>query len=384
MSAATATARRLLERTGEHPVISLFFDFDPGQFGTPPARATQLSSLLDEAHRASRSDASLGHDDRKAVDADLSRLESYMESDDLGLSGAKTLAVFCSAGHDLFESVALWRPVSARVVIARYPYVEPLVAGEDGERWCVTLVSRRTGRIFEGEAPRLSSAESIADHVPGRHHGGGWSQANYQRSIDTEADQHLRHVATELYRRWQKQPFTRLALGGPEQDVDRFAELIHNDLRRVLLAARLALDVEAAGVTEVESAVVGLIARESELRRCEALVKLEERSAVGGTAALGLEATLAALGERRAETLVLWRNFEARGARCHQCGLLYPEGTSTCPADGSQLEPVADLREAAVEAAVLQDADVVVTGEGSETPPPVLVRAQGIGALLRF
>jgi hypothetical protein len=30
MSQAPATARGLLERTGEHPVISVYFDLDPG------------------------------------------------------------------------------------------------------------------------------------------------------------------------------------------------------------------------------------------------------------------------------------------------------------------------------------------------------------------
>jgi peptide chain release factor subunit 1 len=384
MSAGAATARRLLERTGEHPVVSLFFDLDPDQFGTAPARATQLSSLLDEAHRATRSDESLGHDDRKAVEKDLSRLEGYLQSGDAPLSGARALAVFCSGRQDLFEAVPLPRPASPRVVIARRPYVEPLVAGDDRDRWCVTLVSRRTGRLFEGESLRLSSSESIADRVPGRHHKGGWSQANYQRSIDTEAEQHLRHVAGELYRQWQSRPFSKLVLGGPDQDIDRFAELLHNDLRRILFGARLSLDVDTASVAEVQSAVAELVEDERAAARRAAVAELEERTAGGGAAVLGLEATLTALAERRVETLVLHRNLEAAGGRCPQCGLLYPEGTTECGADGTRLDPVADLREAAVEAAVLQNAGIEVIGEGSETPPPVLVRGEGIGALLRF
>jgi hypothetical protein len=39
-----------------------------------------------------------------------------------------------------------------------------------------------------------------------------------------------------------------------------------------------------------------------------------------------------------------------------------------------------DLREAAVEAALLQDAEVIVASE----PSPELRRGKGIGALLRF
>jgi peptide subunit release factor 1 (eRF1) len=84
------------------------------------------------------------------------------------------------------------------------------------------------------------------------------------------------------------------------------------------------------------------------------------------------------------ETLLLALNFTASGGRCPTCGLLYAEESGACPADGGRLERVADLREAAVESAVLQDAEVVVAGEGSDPPPDVLRTGGGIGALLRF
>jgi peptide chain release factor subunit 1 len=382
VTAAGDTARRLLERADGRPVVSLIFDLDPEEFATAPARASQLRSLLDEALRTSRDDASLGHDDRKAVEEDLGRLETYMESGDAPISGARGLAVYVSG--DAVEAVPLSHPTPGRIVIARSPYVEPLVAGEHRERWCVALVDRRHGRIFEGEAPDLSPGPDITDHVRGRHKQGGPSQANYERSVEHDADEHLRRVAEEVYRHWQSRPFARLVLGGPAIDVDRFAELLHNDLRPVLADARLALDVEVAGVADVRTAVDKLLQDEEGAERAEVLAQLEERLAAGGRAALGLEPVLAALGERRVERLVLSHNFQARGTRCPGCGLLYPEGTTACPADGGALDPVADLREAAVEAAVLQDAAVTVVGEGSDPPPPILLRGGGVGALLRF
>lgn len=382
MRAAPHTARRLLERADDHPVVSLFFDLDPERFATGPARASQLKSLLDAAWRTSRADTTLGHDDRKAVAADLGRLEAYMESGQAPISGARALAVFLSG--DLLEAVPLSHPVPGRIVIARQPYVEPLVVGERRERWCVTLVDRRRGRIFEGDAADLSDGTEIADQVRGKHKQGGPSQANYQRSIEHDADQHLRNVAEELYRHWRRRPFTRLVLGGPVEDVDRFGQVLHNDLRRVLTDVRLPLDVEIASVADVRAATERLVESEEAAQRAEALAQLEERVAAGGAAALGLEPTLTALNERRVELLVLDHNLEARGARCPSCRLLYPERTATCPADGTRVEPVADLREAAVEAAVLQDAGVAVIGEGSDPPPPVLLRGEGLGALLRF
>lgn len=379
-----ALARRLLEQTGQHPVVSLFFDLDPDQFATAPARATQLRSLLDEADRATRSDMSLDHDERKAVAEDLKRLEDYLQSDDAPISGARALAVFCSGRDGLFEAVGLSRPAPPRVVIARTPYVEPIVAGEGAEQWCVTLVSRRTGRIFAGEAPRVSERERRDDDTHGQHSQGGWSQARYERSYEGETDEHLRDLAGELYRLWQRDRFDRLFLGGPEEILNRFIDALHNDLRPALADARIHVDVETAGPADVQEATRALLSEDRAGAQTKALDELETRLAAGGNAATGIAATLDALNQRRVETLLLELNFGAGGGRCPSCGLLYGAGVESCPVDGSTPEPVADLREAAVEAAVLQDADVVVIGEGSEVPPPILIRSEGMAGLLRF
>jgi peptide subunit release factor 1 (eRF1) len=89
---------------------------------------------------------------------------------------------------------------------------------------------------------------------------------------------------------------------------------------------------------------------------------------------------LEALAEHRVQTLVISWGFAAAGGRCPQCGLLSSSGEGTCPADGMPLVAVADLREAAVEQAVLQDAEVLVL----QDPPPGREPSGGIGALLRF
>lgn len=383
MSDSVAIARRMLERTGGHPVVSLFLDLDPAEFATAPARASQVRSLLDEAGRSVDQEA-LPHDDRVALRADLEQLDAYLQSDDLPVSGAGALAVFRSSQDDLFETVVLPDALAPRAVVASTPFIEPLVAGVAAGRWCVTLISRRHGAIFAGEVQEVGEQEQVTDDVRGRSHGGGLSQANYQRGADDEAEHHLRHVAQELHRRWQADPFDALILGGSEIDTDQFREVIHNDLRPLLSDDRLGLEPETATIAEVRAAVVPLLSQAGAAARARALAELNERVDRGERAAVGIEDTLAALAQRRVEQLVLAVGFAAEGGRCPSCGLLYAAGTDTCPVDGSALEPVADLREAAVEAAVLQDGGVVVVGEGSEIPPPVLVRGGGIGALLRF
>ncbi len=384
MTDTLASARRMLERTGGHAVVSVFFDLDPAQFATPPARSTQARSLIDEAERAGASYEPLDHEDRAVLRKDLERLGDYLQSDELPVSGARSLAVFVSGRDDLFETVTLSEPVPAQARIARTPYVEPLVTGPAPGRWCVALISRRTAKILAGELAQVDEQERVADDVRGQSRRGGWSQANYERSAENEAEQHLRHVAAELYHLWQRDPFAHLVLGGPETDVDRFEELLHNDLRPALAPARLGLDAETTSVAEVQAALLPL-RRETRAADADAAVAaLGSRLDSGGAAVAGLADTLPALAERRVENLVLGLNFAAGGSRCPSCGLLYAQRSGSCPVDATPLEPVADLREAAIEAAVLQDAAVTVVGDGSDPPPPVLRRHGGIGALLRF
>jgi peptide subunit release factor 1 (eRF1) len=379
---AVSTAREMLAHTGEHPVVSVFLDLDPSEFATAPARASQVRSLLDGASGGGHQD--LPHEDRSALTADLRRLEDYLGSDELPVSGARGLAVFCSSRDDLFETVALDHPVPPRVVIAPTPYVEPLVAGADGGRLAVVLISRRAGRILTGDAQQLREIEEIDDNVHGQHRKGGWSQANYQRSADNEAEQHLRNVAQELYRSWQREPFSRLILGGPGEDVARFREDLHKDLRPALMDEQLDVDVETAGLSDVRDALVPVLDRARDTVREAVLGELENRLSAEERASRGVDDTLSALNEQRVETLLLAHNFAAQGARCPRCGLLYPDGTSACPVDGDATAKLPDLREAAVEAAILQDAAVLVMGEGADPPPAALQRGGGIAALLRF
>ena len=93
---------------------------------------------------------------------------------------------------------------------------------------------------------------------------------------------------------------------------------------------------------------------------------------------IGVEDTLEALNERRVQTLLLSGEFDGRGCRCPSCGMLLAEGGRRCPADGTETEPVDHLREAVVESAIGQDAEVMVVRHHEGEP------RQGIAAILRF
>ena len=359
--------------------MSLYLDLDPERFATPPARASQIRSLIDEAARNVDSSEQLDHAERVAVRSDLRRVDDYLSSREPPFQGARALAVFCCSRDGLFEVLQLPRPTEARVMIETTPYVEPLVAGISQRLWAVLLISRRTARLLTGSATSLRERQRFDDFVHGQHESGGYSQSNYERSLEKDADDHLRRAADLLDRYWRNERYDRLGLGGPQEIVARLEGMLSEEVRERLAPGRVDVDVATATETQVRLAVSRLAGDDEKHFERETLDRLAAGIGRGGRAAGGPPDTLEALNERRVGMLLLEPGFDARGGRCPSCGLLVLDGTSRCAVDGTELEPVEHLREAAVEAAIAQDADVMLINHYPDLGP-----FQGIGALLRF
>jgi peptide subunit release factor 1 (eRF1) len=368
--------RRLAEIRLDRPVVlSLYLDLDPTEFATPPARATAVRSLLDEADRQVRDRRDLPHEERRDLRASLERASAVLEGD-LPTEGAQALAIFAAESAELFEVLKLPRPVPSRVAIRRSPLVAPLARLARRERWCVALVNRRDARIFRGSPDGLREIEKIHDLVFGQHDQGGWSQARYQRGIEKEKDDHLKHTVEALMKHFKRRPFERLIVGGPREVVADFESKLHGYLAE-RLAGRIDVDVEHSTREEVLEAVQPRFEELEEEREAEALERLGE----AGRAAIGLETVLRALNERRVDTLVADERYSAEGTCCPSCGWLGPAGERSCPVDETELEALDDLTEAAVELTIQQSAEILAVRRRTDE---LAERAGGIAALLRF
>jgi peptide subunit release factor 1 (eRF1) len=381
--AATSTTggrlRRLSELRPERGrVLTAYIDLDPSQFGTAPARASQITSVCDAAERVAETLDDLAHDEAVALREDIRRLRDQFDPQTMGSGGIKGFAVFACGPADLFEVIPLPHPIESRVVIDRSPFVEPLARQDDGDRWCVVLVSRRDGRVFHGGRHRLEQLGNVFDDTHGQHNEGGWSQRRYEESVENEKRDHLDHVADELLVLLRRRPFDQLLIAGPEPIDKEFQQRLHPYLAE-RFAGTIAVDVETATADDVRAAAAPVFEQHRQAKLRDALDRLRAGlNTDGGRAVAGLEDTLAALTEQRVEVLLLATGTRARGYHDPETGMLtaHPGASPT----GGELEEREDILEAAVEKAIAQSAEVLVLDPEAQDLGP----HGGIAAVLRF
>ena len=288
--------------------------------------------------------------------------------------------MFSCTADELFEAVKLSRPVTAQVVIEPTPFVAPMITAVERRWWLVALVDRRSARVLSGSGDGLEERARVEDAVRGKSEGGGWSQSNYERSVEADVDAHLKRVAEIVDRRWREERFDRVAIGGQQETVSRFEKLLADDVRRHLASGRVERrPLERDRPSDPRGR------REARLRGARSAPSARSSNA-SRTRSGRVDAPPPAPRTRSmpstsdgSETLLLEPGFDLPGKRCPNCELLLLQTADACPADGSALEEVDHLREAVVESALTQDANVLVVRSYPDLGPH-----RGIAAMLRF
>jgi peptide chain release factor subunit 1 len=372
------TLRTLSEVEADEPVVvSLFLDLDPSQFATPAARSSQVTSLLSDLDALLRA-PDLSDDAGKELQTDRERIERLLRGDDLDVGEAMALAIFSSAALDVFEVVKLPAQVDAAVHVDQRPILEPIMGLEDEGAWCVLLVTRDSGRLFRGGPTGIREIRDVQSDVKNQHSAGGWSQARFERSVEQEVEWHLERVTDLVFRHFKRRPFDHLIIGANNESLRPALE----DETHAYLTERIRgwvdIDEKLASEAEVFEAVRSVMDAHLERSEQELMERYEAERATDGRAVDGLEPVLAALVERRLETLFVVEGATAAGTKCVTCGWLGPAAPQTCPVDETTLDAVENVVEPAIQAAIQQSATVhVLKQEDPPIPPPM-------AALLRY
>jgi peptide subunit release factor 1 (eRF1) len=339
--------RRLGALRPEVPVLSLYLDLNPTDFGTQRARQSAFTSLLDEAHKRVE-EYDTDHDCRVSLRADVERASAFF--DEYQPRGGRGVAIFAASAADLFEPHTLPRAPHTQVVIDDSPYVTPLVEAADTRDWLIVLVDSRHARFLHGNTDHIEEFEQSTDDIAGQHERSG--PTDHQRWVEHEVDAHLKNVAHELDKHLRSGTFDGVLVGGPPEIAPRLQDTMSNPAREKL-AGRFEVEVPYAHPDDVRHAAMPCFEDDERRHEREVLDRLAERLGRGERAVAGADDVLAMLEQARVEILL----YEERFA-----------------------PPEPGLLEEAIEEAVAQSAEVLPV----RYYPDELAQRGHIAAVLRF
>jgi peptide chain release factor subunit 1 len=362
---------------GNGVCISVFLDLDPSRRPTSAALAPQIGSVVDEARRGvERLEPSLDHDSITAARTLVRRIAEYLD-EDLDRSRRRGAALYASTRGDTWRDLRLPSPVDHTAVVGSFFLLSPLLRSIERDRELVLVaLNRERGTIWHKANGSLSVVDDHTEQIRRRHDQGGWSQANFQRSIDRDAEAHIQRVADALRTAIEPGSPALVVVSSPVEDRPIFERHLAPHVRQALIGWAT-VEAHDNGNALVEEAEELLAARLGAERR-ELAARWEEASGTGGPASGGWEPLMADASAGAVETLLV--DGSTRDAsECPACG----RGSLTsgpCAVDGTPLEPApGGALDVCLRATLTHGGDVRLLDDGT-----LPAAAGGAAALLRF
>ena len=355
-----------------HPVLSVYLDVDQSRPTNRNGgfRAALRAGLRALEPRVADAERSAFRDASDRVQAVVERYAPH----------ARTLVVVAGGEPPLEWSGELSTELPTQTRWTPAPSVRPLVEALDRHRrHAVVLASKERARllsVFLGEVEEEREVEATGEvrhkNASGTDH--LRSQMQFQRADEMHVRQHFRQVVELLADMAQARALDWIVLGGPPETTSELAGLLPSTLaERIGGTIRLPIDAAPPDVVAAVLPVVEHAEGEADTARVQAVLD-------GGW--YGLEASLEALRERRAQMVVYAEGFTAPGGECLRCHALFsPERDGVCPYDAAPLVGYDDVVERAVARAAGCGAVVEpVRGDAAAR----LADSGGIGVVRRF
>lgn len=365
-----AAIRELARIRGDvAPITSCYLDVD----GRRLVRHQDVEHELDGVLREARQRAN-GH---RSVHDDLRRIEAFVKGG-LDRSATRGLAIFACAATDLWQVIELPKPVRSCLVINHAPAVGQLESMvQEHEPIGVLLADKQRAQLYVFELGQLVDRSELLDELPRAYDSRGERERGTPEHHREElAHQHLRNATRAAFDLWQARGFHHLAIGASDTIAGELEQGLHPYLRE-RLCGRIPVGVGATPA-DILAAAEAVEADVERAREAALVARLKEAAATGRRGVVGLAGTLAALGQRRVERLVVSKGFAQEGWRSPGTGALALVGPKH-PDTGATMDRVGDVVEDAIEEALTQGIPLMICVGSADLD--VLGR---IGALLRY
>ena len=354
--------------------VSIYLDLDPSSTPTTPDIETRFHATLDTARKTGeRVAAGRGRDCKLALRADISRIQSWWESE-FARNDARGLGIFASSADDFFRTVPLPASAGDAVYVGGTLLVTPIAGqlGDDGS--LVAVVSRERGTVYRLEGARLAEVLDDSEEQPGRHDQGGWSQARYQRHIETLVLRHLKQVAVDLDRTVRRLgPGLGIVVVAPEEARAELERELPHEVRKAIIGSTSA-DAHA-GPNELLEVARPFLVEARARQEHDAVERWREAYGRGERSAAGWRHVLEAASDGRVDVLLLTERTTRAVWECPDCGRAWADGGS-CPLDGTKLDETSDGADVAIRQTLAHGGTFAWLGAGAlpDGRPAALLR----------
>ena len=310
-------------------MLSVFLNLDPAQFATR-RRAVVGDHLGDDdaAHKVKdcRTASTTTSGWRCATTSSACARCSQRRG--VAANGTRAVAVYACGPAELLEVVRA--APARRLERGRRPHPVRRAAGRcrptaSAGASCSSTAARRG--MFVGPGDALEETDRIVDDVHSQHDQGGWSQSNYQRSVEKEVHDHLGHAAELAFDVYKARAVDRVLIGAPARAARRVqgqAAPVPARADRRAAAARRRERLARRRAQRAPSERSRRTCRAASARRWTGS---REGVGRGGARRGGIADVLDALNQARVETLLIAENFAAPGARDVEAGCCCPPTT---------------------------------------------------------
>jgi len=343
--------------------VYLWVPLDPAELRGLPARAGELFTLAARDGPGTPAAVQVGAADRQAVRGLLaSRARDWL---------GHTVALFACGQLGLFEALPLPCALPERAVLATRPHVRPLLAAiQRCPDYWVAIADRRHAWVLSVSGNQVTTVARQSEQGPRSPGFGGWygleTHRTQQRIIQL-GRHHYREVAAILERAADPGRPVPLVIGGHHDSIAGLLKALPPAVREDF-AGSFAADphtLTPARIRQLAGPVIdGWVVRHDR--------ELSEQI-LGGLAAVGLHASLAAVNEGAVAHLLVAHEGMIPGYTCGRCGALSTT-SDDCPDWGTAARAVPDLLEEMVQRTLDDDGQLTVIGDAPFT----------IAAKLRF
>lgn len=298
-------------------------------------------------------------------------------NEDIARNRYRGVAIFISEPMKYFEGLGFPHTIKNSMIVDTSPYIRPLAQMiDEWETYAIVLIDTNEARMYDVSLGAMKDKKKLTAYIMNKHKKGGWSQMRFQRLRREAIEQFQKKVVESLDVFIKSENVVGIVLAGPGEAKLHFKKELPQHLKKMILTEiDYQMDLPAEKLVETTTQEVAKIEREVSDKAVE---KLKGEILKGGLAVFGINETVKATREGKAEVLILSKELKPRGWICEHCQVVEVGVKKLCPYCNNKTSEV-DVLEEILEFAERAGTHIEFVGNN-----PMLEDLGGVGALLRY